>query len=199
MKKCSRLCSEAGTRGLISREARGLQAAKSCTRAEHAGELNSQATWSTTRQKSRLAIKLARGLNSRLSQVARSSHQPALFLEKLTLCIPFSHQYKYPSFPQNMCGHFHGFSPTKPKTHAVWVRKDLLRWVLFTCSWFNSFNYLWTCFCFCFWLFCFLVLFKKIQKHWKFSKKQKIYIYIYILCLVLFFLRITWIIISLSI
>ena len=56
-------------------------------------------------KKSRLAIKLARGLNSRLSQVARSSHQPALFLEKLTLRILFSHQYKYPSFPQNMCGH----------------------------------------------------------------------------------------------
>ena len=79
MKKCSRLCSEAGTRGLISREACGLQAAKSCTRAEHAGDLNSHATWSTTGQKSRLAIKLARGLNSRLSQVARSSRQLALF------------------------------------------------------------------------------------------------------------------------
>ena len=105
VKKCSRLCSEAGTRGLISREARSLQTAKSCTHAEHAGELNSRATWSTTRQKSRLAIKLARGLNSRLSQVARSSRQPALFLEKLTLRIPFSHQYKYPSFPQNMCGY----------------------------------------------------------------------------------------------
>ena len=84
---------------------RGLQAAKSCSRAEHAGELISHATWSTTRQKSRLAIKLARDLNSRLSQVARLSRQPALFLEKLTLRIPFSHQYKYPSFPQDMCGY----------------------------------------------------------------------------------------------
>ena len=82
-----------------------MQAAKSCTRAEHAGELNSHATWSTTGQKSRLAIKLARDLNSQLSQVARSSRQPALFLEKLTLRILFSHQYKYPSFPQNMCGY----------------------------------------------------------------------------------------------
>ena len=79
VKKCSRLCSETGTRGWISQEARGLQAAKSCTRAERAGELNSQASWSTTGKKSRLAIQLARGLNSRLSQVARSSHQPALF------------------------------------------------------------------------------------------------------------------------
>ena len=70
VKKCSRLCSEVGTRGWISREARGLQAAKSCTRAEHAGELNSHASWSTTGQKSRLATQLARGLNSRLSQIA---------------------------------------------------------------------------------------------------------------------------------
>ena len=104
VKKCSRLCSEAETRGLISREARGLQAAKSYTRAEYARELNSHASWSTTGQKSRLAIQLARSLNSRLNQVARSSRQPILFLEKLTLRIPFSHKYKYPSFPQNMCG-----------------------------------------------------------------------------------------------
>ena len=79
--------------------------AKSCTRAEHAGELNSHASWSTTGQKSRLSIKLARGLHSWLSQVARPSCQPTLFLEKLTLCILFSHQYKYPSFPQNMCNY----------------------------------------------------------------------------------------------
>ena len=79
MKKCSRQCSEAETRGLDSRVARGLQAAKSCTRAEHAGELNNHASWSTTGQKSRLATQLARGLNLRLSQVARSSRQLALF------------------------------------------------------------------------------------------------------------------------
>ena len=34
----------------------------------------------------------------------------------------------------------HGFSPTKLKTCAIWVRKDSPRWVLLTCSWFNSFN-----------------------------------------------------------
>ena len=34
----------------------------------------------------------------------------------------------------------YGFSPTKLKTCAIWVRKDSLRWVLFTCPWFNSFN-----------------------------------------------------------
>ena len=93
---------------------------------------------------------------------------------------------------------FHGFSPTKPKTCAIWVRKDLLRWVLFTCSWFNSFNCLWTCFVFVFGCFfflgCFLLKKKKIQKHWKISKRKKYFIF----CVVLFFLRITWIVISLS-
>ena len=53
----------------------------------------------------------------------------------------------------------HGSSPTKPKTRAVWVRKDLLRWVLFTCPWFNSFNYLWTCFLSIFGYFIFLSCF----------------------------------------
>ena len=79
VKKCLRLCSEAGTHNWILREARSLQAAKSWTRAKHAGELNSHASWNTTGQKSRLAIQLARSLNSRLSHVARSSRQPALF------------------------------------------------------------------------------------------------------------------------
>ena len=82
----------------------------------------------------------------------------------------------------------HGFSPTKPKTCAVWVRKDLLRWELFICPWYNYFNYLWIYFYFCFRLFCLK------KKNWKFSKRQKYFI----LCLVLFFLSITWIMISLS-
>ena len=76
------------------------------------------------------------------------------------------------------------------------VSVDSLRWVLLTCPWFNSFNYLWTCLLFVFGCFIFLGCFdySKIQKHWKFSKRQKYFI----LCLVLFFLRITWIMISLS-
>ena len=40
------------------------------------------------------------------TQLSREVKSPAsLVLEKLTLRIPFSHQYKYPSFPQNMGGH----------------------------------------------------------------------------------------------
>ena len=36
VKKCLRLCKEAGTHDWISRVAHGLQAARSCTRAKHA-------------------------------------------------------------------------------------------------------------------------------------------------------------------
>ena len=40
------------------------------------------------------------------TQLSREVKLPASpVLEKLTLCIPFSHQYKYPSFPQNMCNY----------------------------------------------------------------------------------------------
>ena len=90
----------------------------------------------------------------------------------------------------------HGFSPTKPKSRARWMRKDSLRWVLFTCPWFNSFNYLWTCFLLLFGCFIFLAClniqkFKNIEN---FQKDKNIFI----LCLVLFVLRITWVIISLS-
>ena len=53
----------------------------------------------------------------------------------------------------------HGFSPTKPKTRAIRVRKDSLKWVLLTCLWFNSFNCLWTCFVSVFGCFVFLVFF----------------------------------------
>ena len=90
----------------------------------------------------------------------------------------------------------HEFSPTKLKTHAIWVRKDSLRWVLLICPWFNSFNYLWICLLLVFGCFIFLGCFEfpKIQKHWKFSKRLKYFT----MCLVLFVLRITWVIISLS-
>ena len=50
-----------------------------------------------------------------------------------------------------------GFSLAKPKTRAIWMRKDSSRWVLLSCPWFNSFNCLWTCF-----FFFFLVVFFKV-------------------------------------
>ena len=94
---------------------------------------------------------------------------------------------------------YHGFSPTNPKTRAIWVRKNSLRWVLLSCPWFNSFNCLWTYLVFVFGCFVsfrmFFYLIKKSKNIENFSKRQKYFI----LSLVLFFLRITWIMISLLI
>ena len=54
-------------------------------------------------------IQTGHSVSSQLEPVTQLSHEvksPASpVLKKLILCIPFSHQYKYPSFPQNMCGH----------------------------------------------------------------------------------------------
>ena len=90
----------------------------------------------------------------------------------------------------------------KPKMHAIWWEKDLLRWGFSTCPWFNSFNYLWTCLhsvfgYFVFRLFWLLKKKKKIQKHWKFSKSKKYFILCFVFCF-FFSLRITLIMISLS-
>ena len=49
-------------------------------------------------KKSNLAIQLTRGLDSQLSQVMRPSRQSSVW-EKLTLRIPYTHQYKYPLYP----------------------------------------------------------------------------------------------------
>ena len=72
----------------------------------------------------------------------------------------------------------HGFSPTKPKTCAIWVRKDSLRWVLLTCPWFNSFN----CFGHVLFLFLFVLFFLFKKKHPKtlkiFKKKTKIFYFV---------------------
>ena len=102
MKKCSSLCRVAGTRDWISRVARGLQAARSCTRAKHAKKLKRYASWSTTGQK----VQIGHSVSLRLELVAQSSREakpPASsVLEKLTLRIPNTHKYKYPSYPRNI-------------------------------------------------------------------------------------------------
>ena len=57
----------------------------------------------------RTKIQIGHSVSSRLELATQSSREVKsaanLVLEKLTLRIPFSHQYKYPSFPQNMCGY----------------------------------------------------------------------------------------------
>ena len=102
MKKCSKLCSEAGTRNWISRVARGLQAARRCTRVKHVEKLNRHASCSTTEQKvqSGHSVSLWLGLANQSSNEAKSPIHSVM--EKLTLHIPFSLQYKYPLYPRNI-------------------------------------------------------------------------------------------------
>ena len=102
MKKCSSLCRVAGTRDWISRVARGLQAARSCTRAKHAKKLKRYASWSTTGQKVQIVHSVSLGLEL-VAQSSRKAKPPASsVLEKLTLRIPNTHKYKYPSYPRNI-------------------------------------------------------------------------------------------------
>ena len=102
VKKCWNLCKVVGTHDWISRVAHGLQATRSCTHAKHAEKLTHHASWSTTGQK----VQTGHSVSLQLELVAQSSSEnklPASFvLEKLTFCIPNTHKYKYPSYPQNI-------------------------------------------------------------------------------------------------
>ena len=69
VKKCSRLCSEVGTRDWNSRVARGLQAARWCTQVKHVEKMNSHASWSTTRRK----VQSSNSICSRLKLATQST------------------------------------------------------------------------------------------------------------------------------
>ena len=89
MKKCSRLCKDAETRGWTH----NWQAVKVGTRVEDAGELKSHANCCTTGQKSQAgqAVSLPLELATQSNREAKSPDHPVW--EKLTLCIPFSPHY----------------------------------------------------------------------------------------------------------
>ena len=80
----------------------GLQVAKGCTRVKHAEELNNHTSWSTTGQK----VQSGHSVSSRLGLATQSSCEaksPVYSVwEKLTLCIPYTHQCKYPLYPWNV-------------------------------------------------------------------------------------------------
>ena len=81
VKKCSKLCSEVGTRGWILWVAYGLQATRRCTRVTHAEKLNRHASCSTTGQK----VQFGHSVSSRLGLATQSSHvakSPASFVLK---------------------------------------------------------------------------------------------------------------------
>ena len=71
VKKCSRMCTEAGTHDWILWVARDWQAARWCTRVKHVEKLNHHAIYSTTGQK----VQTGHSVNSRLGLATQSSHE----------------------------------------------------------------------------------------------------------------------------
>ena len=100
VKKCSKLCSEAGTRSWISQVACDLQAARRCTRVKHVEKLNRHASCSTTRQK----VQTGHSVSSRLGLVTQSSREAKLlvysvmkkwvfaFLSHSSINTPYTHK-----------------------------------------------------------------------------------------------------------
>ena len=85
-----------------SRVARGLQAAKRCTGVKHAEKLNRHASCRTIGQKVQTChlVSLRLGIVTQSSRKAKSLVHSVM--EKLTLRIPFSLQYKYPLYPRDI-------------------------------------------------------------------------------------------------
>ena len=125
VKKCSRLCNEAGTRGWISRVAHGLQAARRCTRVKHAEKLNRHANCSITKKK----VQTGHSVSSRLGLATQSSREGKSpvhsVMEKLTFCIPFLLQYKYPLYPQNIENFQRIFWERNPREKQDWLIHNL--------------------------------------------------------------------------
>ena len=96
VKNCSRLCKEAGTRGWISRVARGCKPSKCCTRAKHVRSWKVAPAVALQDKSPRLARLFARGLNSWLNQVVRSSRQNTLFRKNWLFTFLLTLLYIYP-------------------------------------------------------------------------------------------------------
>ena len=82
--------------------ARGLQVARRCTRVKHVEKLDRHANCSTIRQKVHIghSVSSPLGLATQSSRKAKSPVHSVM--EKLTLRIPFSLQFKYPLYPRNI-------------------------------------------------------------------------------------------------
>ena len=90
VKKCSRLCIEAGTCDWILWVACNWQAARGCTQVKHAKKLNRHASCSTTRQK----VQIGHSVSSQLelmTQSSRKAKSPASFVLKNWLFAFHSH------------------------------------------------------------------------------------------------------------
>lgn len=105
-----------------------LQAARSSTRAKHAGRWTVMLAGALQDKTGQLAIRLTRDWISRLSQAARSSREPPLFCKNLTFHIPLPLQYKYPFNPRLKESFQREFWERNPKekpdcfTHNLYLR-----------------------------------------------------------------------------
>ena len=101
------------------------QVAKWGTRVKHAEKMNSHASWSTTGQK----VQFGSCVCSRLelaTQSSREAKSPAnSVLKNLTLCIPFSLQYKYPLYPRNIESFQREYWERNPREKQDWLIHNL--------------------------------------------------------------------------
>ena len=108
-----------------SQVARSLQAARRCTWVKHAEKLNRHASYSTIRQK----VQTGHSVSSWLGLAIQSSHEAKSpvhsITEKLTLRIPFSLQYKYPLYSQNIESFQREFWERNPREKQDWLIHNL--------------------------------------------------------------------------
>ena len=96
VKNCSSLCKEAGTRGWISQVACSCKPPEWYTRAKHARSWSVAPAIALQDKSPRLAKPFARGLNSRLNPIARSSRQNTLFRKIWLFTFLLALLYIYP-------------------------------------------------------------------------------------------------------
>ena len=102
-----------------------LQATRRCTRVKHVEKLNCLASYSTTGQKVQSGHSVISWLGL-ATQSSREAKSPIHFvIEKLTLRIPFSLQYKYPLYPRNVENFQREFWERNPKDKQDWLIHNL--------------------------------------------------------------------------
>ena len=79
-----------------------MQATRRCTQVKHTEKLNRYASCSTTGQKFQIGHSVSSQLGLMTQSIREAKSSVHYVMEKLTLCILFSLQYKYPLYPQKI-------------------------------------------------------------------------------------------------
>ena len=130
VKKSLEVCNSTRPCDWISRLARGWQVAKVGTRVKYAWKLKSYTSYCTIGQKSQAS----HSVNSQLwlaTQSSREAKSPIHSVwEKLTLRIPYTHQYKYPLYPWNVESFQREFWERNPREKQDWLIHNLYLLIL---------------------------------------------------------------------